>query len=106
MAGNKEKKVTRICIEADERMETTAEAWVFVGTDSTNHIDTSWVYVNEENEKGITKMIFLISALALIGQKLVDAIIQSGAISGDKLQEYVEIAIEMIKAREKGAEKC
>lgn len=106
MEENTRKKVSKICIEAKDKMETTAEAWVFVGTDNVNHIDTSWVYVNEENEEGITKMILLISSLTLIGQKLVDAIIKSGALTGDKLQEYVEMAMQMIKAKEREAEKC
>lgn len=106
MEENMRKRVSKICIEAKDKMETTAEAWVFVGTDRTNKIDTSWVYIEEEKEEGIAKMIYMISALALIGQKLVDAIIQSGAMTGDKLQEYVEMAMQMIKAKEKEAEKC
>ena len=96
MEGNKEKRVTRICIEADERRETTAEAWVFVGTDDTNKIDTSWVYVNEE-EEGIHKIIWLIAALAVAGQNMTDAILKTGALNGDELQKLVEKAMKLIK---------
>lgn len=96
MEGNKGKKVTRICIEADERRETTAEAWVFVGTDSTNHIDTSWVYVNEE-EEDIPKIIYLIAALAVAAQKMVEAILKTGVLNGDELQKLVEMVMKRIK---------
>ena len=96
MEGNKEKRVTRICIEADERRETTAEAWVFVETDDTNKIDTSWVYVNEE-EEGIHKIIWLIAALAVAGQNMTDAILKTGALNGDELQKLVEKAMKLIK---------
>lgn len=106
MEENMGKKVSKICIEAKDKMETTAEAWVFVGIDSINHIDTSWVYVNEKKNEGIVKMIYLISLLSLIRQKLMDTIIQSGALTGDKLQAYVEMAMQIIKAKEKEAEKC
>ena len=105
MAGNKEKKVARICIEADERIETTAEAWVFVGTDSTNKIDTSWVYVREE-EEGIPKIIFLIAALAVVGQKMTDAILKTGGITEEELQKLVEMMMKRIKQREGEAKKC
>lgn len=104
MEENMRKKVSKICIEAKKKMETTAEAWVFVGTDSINHIDTSWVYINED-EGSIAKTIYLIANLAIIGQKIVEVILQSGAMTGDKLQEYVEMAMQMIKAKENGAEK-
>lgn len=106
MEGNKGKKVARICIEADDRRETTAEAWVFVGTDDTNKIYTSWVYVNEEKEEGITKIIYLIAALAVAGQKMKDAILQTGKLTGDELQKLVEMAMKLIKQREGEAEKC
>lgn len=105
MEGNKEKKVTRICIEADERRETTAEAWVFVGTDSTNGIDTSWVYVNEE-EEGIPQIIWLMALLAVAGQKIADDILQTGGINGDELKKIVEKAMKIIKKREGEAKKC
>lgn len=105
MEGNKEKKVARICIEAYERMETTAESWVFVGTDNTNKIDTSWVYINEENE-GIHQIILLIALLAVAGQKMTDTIIKTGAINGDELQKIVEKAMKLIKKKEGEAEKC
>ena len=103
MEGNKEKRVARICIDADERMETTAEAWVFVGTDDTNKIDTSWVYVNEE---GITKIIYLIAALSVVGQKMTDAILKTGALNGDELRKIVEKEMKLIKKKEGEAEKC
>lgn len=106
MEGNKEKKVTRICIEADDRRETTAEAWVFVGTDDTNKIDTSWVYVNEEKEEGITKIIYLIAELAVAGQKMTDAILKTGALNGDELRKLVEKAMKLIKKKEGEAKKC
>lgn len=106
MAGNKGKKVARICIEADDRRETTAEAWVFVGTDDTNKIDTSWVYVNEEKEEGITKIIYLIAALAVAGQKMTDAILKTGALNGDELRKLVEMVMKTIKQKEGEAEKC
>lgn len=105
MAGNKEKKVARICIEADDRRETTAEAWVFVGTDDTNKIDTSWVYVNEE-EEGIPKIIYLMAALAVAGQKMTDAILKTGALNGDELRKLVEMAMNTIKQKEGEAKKC
>lgn len=105
MEGNKEKKVARICIEADDRRETTAEAWVFVGTDSTNHINTSWVCVNEEKE-GIPKIIWLIAALADAGQKMMDAILKTGGITGDEVKKMVEMAMKRIKQREGEAKKC
>ena len=105
MEGNKEKKVARICIEADERMETTAEAWVFVGIDNTNGIDTSWVYINEENE-GIPQIIWLIALLAVAGQKMTDNILQTGGINGHELQKLVEMAMKLIKQRKGEAEKC
>lgn len=106
MAGNKEKRVARICIEADDRRETTAEAWVFVGTDDTNKIDTSWVYVNEEEEEGIHKIIYLMAALAVAGQRMADAILQTGAINRDELRKIVEKAMKLIKKKEGEAEKC
>ena len=105
MEGNKGKKVTRICIEADERIETTAEAWVFVGTDDTNKIDTSWVYVKEE-KKGIPKIIYLIAALAVAGQKMADAILQTGELTEDELQKLVEMVMKKIKQKEGEAKKC
>lgn len=105
MAGNKEKKVARICIEADDRRETTAEAWVFVGIDNTNKIDTTWVYVNEE-EEGIPKIINLIAELAIAGQKMVDAILKTGALNGDELRKIVEMAMKLIKQKEGEAKKC
>lgn len=105
MEENMGKKVSKICIEAKDKMETTAEAWVFVGTDSTNHINTSWVYVNEE-EEGIHKIIWLIAALAVAGQKMTDAILKTGALNGDKLRELVEMVMKLIKQREGEAEKC
>lgn len=55
MEENMRKRVSKICIEAEDKMETTAEAWVFVGTDDTNKIDTSWVYIKEDGEEGIAK---------------------------------------------------
>ena len=106
MEENMGKKVSKICIEAEDKMETTAEAWVFVGSDSTNKTNTYWVYVKEEEEEGIPKIIYLMAALAVAGQKMADAILQTGALNGDELQKCVEITIEMIKAKEKGAEKC
>lgn len=102
MEGNKEKKVARICIEADDRIETTAEAWVFVGTDDTNEIDTTWVYVKEE----IPKIIYLIAALAVVGQKMTDAILQTGKLTGDELQKLVEMVMKTIKQKEGEAKKC
>lgn len=106
MEGNKEKKVARICIEADERIETTAEAWVFVGTDHTNKINTTWVYLKEEEEEGIHKIIWLIAALAVVGQKMADAILQTGKLTGDELQKLVEMVMKTIKQKEGEAEKC
>ena len=106
MEGNKWKKVARICIEADERRETTAESWVFVGTDDTNKIDTYWVYVKEEEEDGIPKIIWLIAALAVAGQKMTDAILQTGKLTGDELQKLVEMVMKTIKQKEGEAEKC
>ena len=105
MAGNKEKKVARICIEADERMKTTAEAWVFVGIDNTNGIDTSWVYINEENE-GIPQIIWLMALLAVAGQKMMDAILKTGGITGDEVKKMVEMAMKLIKQKEGEAKKC
>ena len=105
MEGNKEKKVARICIEAEDKMETTAEAWVFVGTDDTNKIDTSWVYVKED-EEGIPKIIYLIAALAIIGQKMTDAILKTGGITEDEVKKIVEMAMKLIKQREGEAKKC
>lgn len=105
MEGNKEKKVTRICIEGDERRETTAESWVFVGTDHTNKINTTWVYVREE-EEGIHKIIYLIAALAVAGQKMTDAILKTGALTGDELQKLVEMVMKTIKQKEGEAKKC
>ena len=105
MEGNKEKKVSKICIEAKDKMETTAEAWVFVGTDSTNNIDTSWMYVNEEKD-GIYKIIWLIAELAVAGQKMTDVILKTGVLNGDELQKLVEMAMKLIKQREEEAEKC
>ena len=106
MEGNKEKKVARICIEADDRRETTAEAWVFVGTDDTNKIDTSCVYDKEDKEEGITKTIYLIAARAVAGQKMTDAILKTGALNGDELRKIVEKAMKLIKKKEGEAEKC
>ena len=107
MEENMGKKVARICIEADERRETTAEAWVFVGTDDTNKIDTSWVYVNEEEEEeGIPKTIFLIAALAVAGQKMTDAILKTGALNGNELRKIVEKSMKLIMQKEGEAEKC
>ena len=103
MEENMGKKVSKICIEAEDKMETTAEAWVFVGTDDTNKIDTSWVYVDEE---GIYKIIWLIAALAVAGQKMTDAILKTGALNGDELQKLVEMAMKLINQREGEAEKC
>lgn len=105
MAGNKGKKVARICIEADERRETTAESWVFVGTDDTNKIDTAWIYVKEE-EDGIPKIIWLIAALAVAGQKMTDAILKTGELTEDELQKLVEMVMKLIKQKEGEAEKC
>lgn len=105
MEENMRKRVSKICIEAKDKMETTAEAWVFVGTDDTNKIDTSWVYVNEEKE-GIPKIIYLIAALAVAGQKMADAILKTVALNGDELRKIVEIAIELIKQKEGEAKKC
>ena len=105
MAGNKEKKVARICIEADDRRETTAEAWVFVGTDNTNHINTSWVYVKEEVE-GIPKIIYLMAALAVAEQKMADAILKTGELTEDELQKLVEMEMRAIKKRIGEAKKC
>lgn len=106
MEGNKEKRVTRICIEGDYRRETTAESWVFVGTDDTNKIDTAWMYVKEEEEDGIPKIIWLIAALAVAGQKMTDAILQTGKLTGDELQKLVEMVMKTIKQKEGEAEKC
>lgn len=105
MEGNKGKKVARICIEADERRETTAESWVFVGTDDTNKIDTAWIYVKEE-EDGIPKIIWLIAALAVAGQKMTDAILKTGELTEDELQKLVEMVMKLIKQKEGEAEKC
>ena len=105
MEENMGKKVSKICIEAKDKMETTAEAWVFVGTDDTNKIDTSWVYVNEE-EEGIPKIIYLMAALAVAGQKMADAILQTGALNGDELQKLVEMKMKRIKQKEGEAKKC
>ena len=106
MEENMGKKVSKICIEAKDKMETTAEAWVFVGTDDTNKIDTSWVYVNEEKEEGITKIIYLIAALAVAGQKMTDAILKTGKLTGDELKKIVEMAMKLIKQKEGEADKC
>lgn len=107
MEENMGKKVSKICIEAKDKIETTAEAWVFVGTDDTNKIDTSWVYVNEEEEEeGIPKTIFLIAALAVAGQKMTDAILKTGALNGNELQKLVEMNMKRIKQKEGEAEKC
>lgn len=106
MEGNKGKKVTRICIEADEMRETTAEAWVFVGTDDTNKIDTSWVYVKEEEEDGIPKIIYLIAALADAEQMMANAILKTGELTEDELQKLVEMEMRTIKKRKGEAKKC
>lgn len=105
MEGNKGKKVTRICIEADEMRETTAEAWVFVGTDDTNKIDTSWVYVKEE-EDGIPKIIYLIAALADAEQMMANAILKTGELTEYELQKLVEMEMRTIKKRKREAKKC
>lgn len=103
--GNKGKKVTRICIEGDYRIETTAEAWVFVGTDDTNKIDTSWVYVKEEKE-GIPKIIYLIAALAVAEQRMADAILKTGELTEDELQKLVKMEMRTFKQRKGEAKKC
>ena len=105
MEGNKEKEVTRICIEADDRRETTAESWVFVGTDDTNKIDTAWTYVKEE-EDGIPKIIWLIAALAVAGQKITEAILQTGKLTEYELKKLVEMEMRTIKKIKGEAKKC
>lgn len=104
MEENMGKKVARICIDGDYRRETTAESWVFVGTDSTNKKNTYWVYVKEK--EGIYKIIYLIAALAVAGQKMTDAILKTGALNGDELRKLVEMAMKLINQREGEAEKC
>lgn len=106
MEGNKGKRVTRICIEGEYRKETTAEAWVFVGTDDTNKIDTSWVYVKEEEEDGIPKIIYLIAALADAEQRMANAILKTGELTEDELQKLVEMEMRTIKKRNGEAKKC
>ena len=106
MEGNKGKRVTRICIEGEYRKETTAEAWVFVGTDDTNKIDTSWVYVKEEEEDGIPKIIYLIAALADAEQRMANAILKTGELTEDELQKLVEMEMRIIKKRKGEAKKC
>ena len=105
MEGNKGKRVTRICIEGEYRKETTAEAWVFVGTDDTNKIDTSWVYVKEEEEDGIPKIIYLIAALADAEQRMANAILKTGELTEDELQKLVEMEMRIIKKRKGEAKK-
>lgn len=86
-------------------METTAEAWVFVGTDDTNKIDTTWVYVNEE-EEGIPKIIYLMGALAVAEQRMADAILKTGEITEDELQKLVKMEMRTFKQRKGEAKKC
>ena len=105
MEGNKEKRVTRICIEGDYRRETTAESWVFVGTDDTNKIDTAWMYVKEE-EDGIPKIIWLIAALAVAWQEMEEAILKTGKLIEYELQKLVEMEMRTIKKRKGEAKKC
>ena len=105
MEGNKGKRVTRICIEGEYRKETTAEAWVFIGTDDTNKIDTSWVYVKEEEEDGIPKIIYLIAALADAEQRMANAILKTGELTEDELQKLVEMEMRIIKKRKGEAKK-
>lgn len=105
MEGNKEKRVTRICIEGDYRRETTAESWVFVGTDDTNKIDTAWMYVKEE-EDGIPKIIWLIAALAVAWQEMEEAILKTGKLTEYELQKLVEMEMRTIKKRKGEAKKC
>ena len=105
MDGNKGKRVTRICIEGEYRKETTAESWVFVGTDDTNKIDTYWAYVKEE-EDGIPKIIWLIAALAVAGQKMEEAILKTGELTEYELQKLVEMEMRTIKKRKGEAKKC
>ena len=105
MEENMGKKVSKICIEADERRETTAEFWVFVGADDTNKIYTSWTYIKGK-EDGIDKMIWLMAALAVAGQKIKDAILKTGKLNGDKLQKLVEMVMNTIKQEEGEAKKC
>ena len=105
MEGNKEKRVTRICIEGDYRRETTAESWVFVGTDDTNKIDTAWMYVKEE-EDGIPKIIWLIAAIAVAWQEMEEAILKTGKLTEYELQKLVEMEMRTIKKRKGEAKKC
>lgn len=105
MEGNKEKRVTRICIEGDYRKETTAESWVFVGTDDTNKIDTAWMYVKEE-EDGIPKIIWLIAALAVAEQEMEEAILKTGKLTEYELQKLVEMEMRTLKQRKREAKKC
>ena len=106
MEGNKGKKVSKICIEADERRETTAEAWACFGSNSTNKTNTFWVYVKEEEKEGIHKIIWLIAALAVAGQKMTDAILKTGELTEDELQKLVEMVMKLIKQKEGEAKKC
>ena len=105
MEGNKGKKVTRICIEGEYRKETTAESWVFVGTDDTNKINTAWTYVKEE-EDGIPKIIWLIAALADAEQRMANAILKTGELTEYELQKLVEMEMRTIKKRKREAKKC
>ena len=105
MEGNKGKKVTRICIEGEYRKETTAESWVFVGTDDTNKINTAWTYVKEE-EDGIPKIIWLIAALADAEQRMANAILKTGELTEYELQKLVEMEMRTIKKRKGEAKKC
>lgn len=106
MEGNKGKKVARICIEADNRIETTAESWVFVGTDDTNKINTTWTYVKEEEEEGIPKIIWLIAALAVAEQKMEEAILQTGKLTEYELKKLVEMEMRTIKKIKGEVKKC
>lgn len=63
------------------------------------------MYVNEE-EEGIPKIIWLIAELAVVGQKMMDAILKTGALNGDELQKLVEMVMKTIKQKEGETKKC
>ena len=76
-----------------------------------NRIETledlkKYITLTEEEEEGIPKIIFLIAALAVAGQKMADAILQTGKLTGDELQKLVEMVMKLIKQREGEAKQC
>lgn len=76
--------------------------FVLIGIDDKHKSDIYWTYMVCEGDKGIVTMIKVMAYMAVIGQQIGNAILDSrDDMTQDDLQNYVKMAMGIVKEKMK-----